>query len=98
MTGLWGYRMRESVDVESVVNEAFSNVVKFDFSACPQLKNAKVLGREIGIQARELLVVLLEIESALQITIPDKDLHDGRFDSFQGIVDIAVALRSEAAN
>jgi acyl carrier protein len=47
----------------------------------------KLLGKS-GIPARELLHVYFDVKRTFEITIPEDDVANGRFDTFSHIADI----------
>jgi len=52
------------------------------------LKATKLLGKSLGIPARELLHVYFDVKNTFGISIPEDAIAEGRFDTFAHIADI----------
>lgn len=69
-----------------------------DFLHKPELKKMRFLSKA-DIPARELLHVYFDVKNTFGISIPEKDIVEGRFDTFEHIVDIIIEqLSSHTAN
>ncbi|RHR32444.1 peptide maturation system acyl carrier-related protein [Clostridium sp. AF19-22AC] len=59
-----------------------------NFRIHPELKKHNLFGSEICLPARELVLILLDIESKMDIRISDKDILDGKFNTYNNIFDL----------
>lgn len=59
-----------------------------DFVERPELRAAPLLGKTVRMPPRELVYVLLDLEQALGITIPEEKVAGGKFDTFEHILEI----------
>mgnify|MGYP000648023566 FL=1 len=50
----------------------------------------KLLGRNIGLWARDLLIIYFEIKKELNINIPKNMIINGDFDTYEGIRKIVI--------
>ncbi|MCX7747537.1 MAG: peptide maturation system acyl carrier-related protein [Clostridia bacterium] len=53
-----------------------------------EVKNKHLLGKEIRLAPRDLLYVFFDLEKEFNINIPENDIVEGRFNSFENAVDI----------
>ena len=59
-----------------------------DFSIESELKTTKLLGKSVGLHAREMLYVYFDVKQCFGISIPVDAIEEGRFDTFAHIADI----------
>jgi peptide maturation system acyl carrier-related protein len=59
--------------------------------------NKELLGKTFKLNARDLLYLYHEIEKSFNITIPEKDIVDGKFHTINGIIEI-IQNQLEAAS
>lgn len=59
-----------------------------DFKKSHHLRDEKLLGEKIGMPARELVLVLYDIEREFDIQIPEQAIIGGRFDTYNHIAGI----------
>lgn len=57
-----------------------------------------LLGREIGLAARDLLYIYFDIIKEFNITIPEEDILQGKFSTINGLIDIVVKQMSGLKN
>ena len=76
-------------EIEKKLAEIFMQRFAGDFAEKPEMQHMKLLGKS-GIPARELLHVYFDVQHVFSISIPEKDVAEGRFDTFDHIVDIIV--------
>ena len=77
---------------ESKIIEIFSNIMKMltgiEFERQTELKTEKLLGGRINLKARDLLVVLDNIENAFSVSISEESICDGQFDTYDHILEL----------
>lgn len=77
---------------ESKIIEIFSNIMKMltgiEFESQAELKTEKLLGGRINLKARDLLVVLDNIENAFSVSISEESICDGQFDTYDHILEL----------
>ena len=56
----------------------------------PRLRDEKLLGPKVGMPARELLYVYFDIRQQMGIRISEYDIIEGRFDTFNNILDLII--------
>ena len=59
-----------------------------DFKRSENLKDKNLLGKEFKLKSRDLLIIFFMVESEFSITIPKKEIIDGRFDTYWHILEI----------
>ncbi len=59
-----------------------------NMSTSIQLQNDNFLGDKINFAPRDLLILFYEIEKEFSISIPESDIINGKFDTFNNIVEI----------
>ena len=74
-------------EVEKELADIFKKRFMMDFLRNPEKKEMKLLSKS-GIPARELLHVYFDVKGIFNISIPEDDVANGRFDTFIHIVDI----------
>lgn len=75
--------------MEDKFEELLDNIMELhsgiNFKNHPELKKQNLFSSEICIPARELVLILLDIESKMGIRINDKDLLNGKFNTYNNI-------------
>ncbi len=74
-------------EIENTLADLFMKRFSIDFLKCPEMQSMKLLSKS-GIPAREMLHVYFDIKHLFNISIPEKHITEGRFDTFTHIVDI----------
>ena len=74
-------------EVEKILADVFMQRFSIDFLHELDMKEIKLLGKS-GISARELLHVYFDVKNEFEISIPEDDVCNGRFDTFEHIADI----------
>ena len=75
-------------EAESVVENIFADIWNIDMRSNIDLRNEKLLGSRINMTARDLLVLLFMIEEELDIHIKNESIVNGKFDTFNHIVEL----------
>lgn len=83
-------------DVESRLALVFQKRVHIDFKVRIDLRDEKLLGKKIGMYARDLLLILYDIEREFGMKVPDRYIIDGYFDTYNHIIDIIIESTSHA--
>ena len=78
--------MREKV--ENVLADILFDLWHIDMRGDTGLREEKLLGSRIDMAARDLLVLLCAIEERLNIQLDTKNLIDGKFDTFEHIIEL----------
>ena len=73
--------------IEKMLSDIFIKRFSIDYLENADKQQMKLLGKS-GIPARELLHVYFDVKTNFGISIPEDDIADGRFDTFEHIVDI----------
>ncbi|EPY2272403.1 peptide maturation system acyl carrier-related protein [Clostridium sporogenes] len=79
-----------SSDTEVKLNSIFLERFQIDLSKYCNLsyRNSNLLSREFGLVARDLIYLLYDIEDKFNITVPQEDIDNGRFNNINNIIDI----------
>jgi peptide maturation system acyl carrier-related protein len=76
-------------NIEIRLNDIFKDRFKIDFDGKEkELLNANLLGSSIYLTPTDLLYLFRDIENEFDINIPQKEVVDGKFSSFNNIVEI----------
>lgn len=78
--------MREKA--ENVLADILFDLWHIDMRGDTGLREEKLLGSRIDMAARDLLVLLCAIEERLNIQLDTKSLIDGKFDTFEHIIEL----------
>ena len=54
----------------------------------PELLNAHLMGKEFQLQARDFVCLYFDIENKFHIKIPNKEITQGNFNSYNNILRI----------
>jgi len=80
----------------------FKNRFEMDLDKCDDEALGKnLLGNEFGMKPRDLIYLFFDIEKEFNITIPQEDIAEGRFNSFNnmiGIIRNQLMAKSKEAN
>ena len=87
----------ERYEIEKKMTGIFVERFSMDFSHKPEIKEMKLLGKS-GIPARELLHVYFDIKRIFGISIPEADIVEGRFDTFEHITEIVYKQLQEKSS
>lgn len=74
--------------IEAELSLILKKRAHIDFKSSNNLCNEKLLSIRIGMQARELILTLFDIERKFRINIPQKYILDGYFDTYNHLVNI----------
>ncbi len=74
--------------LETGLAAIFKQRACIDFIASTHLRDEKLLGENIGMPARELILTLYDIEREMNTKIPEEAVLIGYFDSFNHILEI----------
>lgn len=77
-------------DWEKKINEIFMRYSGIDFIANQDDMDKKLMGTELGIAPRTLVYIYCKIEEELGVSIPVKEVVDGKFDTFSNICNVVV--------
>lgn len=77
-------------DWEKKINEIFMRYSGIDFIANQDDMDKKLMGIELGIAPRTLVYIYCKIEEELGVSIPVKEVVDGKFDTFSNICNVVV--------
>lgn len=84
--------MREKA--EKVLGDILFDMWCIDMRGDTELREEKLLGSRINMVARDLVVLLCAIEEKLNIQLDAKSLIDGKFDTFEHIIELmCIALQ-----
>ena len=76
--------------------EIFSDTMKaltgIDFENNSELKREKLLGEKINLKARDLLLLLDNVEKSFSVSIPEKSICDGLFETYDHILELLFQL------
>lgn len=78
--------MREKA--EDVLEDILFDLWHIEMRGDTGLRQEKLLGSRINMEARDLVVLLCAIEEKLNIKLDTKSLIDGRFDTFEHIIEL----------
>ena len=70
---------------EKILTNIFKNL-GVDFNKNAHLKKENLLGKKIGLSARDLLIAFFWIESAFNIRIMEESVVNGEFNTYEHIL------------
>ena len=73
---------------EITLNNIFLKHSNIDFNKNECLKNENVFGNKIGLNPRELVLILFEIENEFEISITKNIIANGNFNSYINILNL----------
>jgi len=73
---------------ENVLNEIFKRRINIDFKQKARLKKEKLFGEKINCPVRELVLILYDLERELKIKVSEDDIVNGKFDTYNHILEI----------
>lgn len=74
----------------NILNEILLKYTGCDFSTKIDKLDMKLTGKEFGVPAREMVLLLLEIEDKLNVKIPEDFVLSGKFNSYNNIKNIII--------
>ena len=74
------------MEIEKKVFDIFKKRVGIDFEKECHLRNQKLLGAIIQLPPRELLMIYMDIEQVLGVTVPKREILKENFDTFDNIL------------
>lgn len=77
--------MIENESILSELNEIFIEFWGIDFENGSVSQGDKLLSDNVGLQPRDLVILLFEIEKRFNLSINNRDLVERRFDTFSNI-------------
>lgn len=77
--------MIENESILSELNEIFIEFWGIDFENGSVSQGDKLLSDNVGLQPRDLVILLFEIEIRFNLSINNRDLVERRFDTFSNI-------------
>lgn len=80
--------MQKDENLKSIICSIFKKRSGIDFSKNIELENVKLLGGQIYLPPRELVLILYDIEKKLGIKIAEEEIAKGKFDCYSNIVEI----------
>ena len=75
-------------DIESHLALILQKRAHIDFRVRINLRDEKLLGEKIGMSARDLLLVLYDIEREFDMKVSDQYIIDGYFDTYNHVAGI----------
>lgn len=63
-----------------------------EFNKVPQFGCEKLLGEKINLNARDLVILLNQIEVVFDVSIPDDFICNGNFDTYDHILELLLQL------
>ena len=67
-------------------------LTEVEFDKAPQFRCEKLLGEKINLNARDLVVLLNQIEAVFDVSIPDDFICNGNFDTYDHILELLLQL------
>lgn len=77
--------------IKDKLKQIFLTRSSINFEENEILKEEKLLGSNILLPVRELILILYDIEKDFSINIPKEIVLNGKFDSYNHIVEIVLA-------
>lgn len=81
--------------IELKLQNIFLKHTGIDFFHNESLKDEKFFGRQIGLPARELVLIFFDIEKEFEIEIPQDIIEKGDFDCYAQVVNIVYVYCNE---
>lgn len=75
-------------DAEKILEDILFDMWHIDMRSETWLRKEKLLGNRIKMAARDLAVLLFEIEDKMNIQLDRKSILNGNFDTFDHIVEL----------
>ncbi|BDB02994.1 peptide maturation system acyl carrier-related protein [Clostridium botulinum] len=70
----------------SIINNIFIRRTGIDFQKNIQLQNVSLLGEQIGIKPRDLVLILFDIEKEMGISVSADYINVGKFNTYENIL------------
>lgn len=78
-----------AIRIKEDLNKIFINRFNIDFNKLGEdAFSQNLLGKEFNLYARDLLYVYFDAKNVFNITIPEEDIAQGKFSTFNGIFEI----------
>ncbi|TQQ84040.1 peptide maturation system acyl carrier-related protein [Peptacetobacter hominis] len=74
--------------LEKELNFIMINRSNINFLENPNLKSQNFFSKEINLPPRELVLILIDIQNKLNVTIPEADIINKKFNTFNNILSI----------
>lgn len=84
----------ESKNIVKELNEIFLYRTNIDFEKNYDMRDLLLFGEKINIPERELVLILYDIESKMNIGIPKQAVINGEFDTFNHILNILLSINN----
>lgn len=75
-------------EAKDVLEDIFLDIWHIDMRSNNELHREKLLGRRINMAARDLVILLFAIEERIHIRIDKVSIIEGKFDTFQHIMEL----------
>lgn len=70
-------------DISKKLNEILLKRIGIDFQKHPELKKENLLGKNLKVPARELILVCFDIEKIFDVCIPEEEYIAGNVKNYQ---------------
>lgn len=81
-------------EVEHVLEDIFFGTWHIDMGLGSNLRDEKLLGSKVNMEARDLVVLLFSLEERLGIHIENTSIANGMFDTFEHIMELIYSTLS----
>jgi peptide maturation system acyl carrier-related protein len=91
--------MSNYIKIENKVFEVFMNRFRnLHIFNIENIRNKELFDNEIGLNARDLIYLLFDIEKEFKVQIPEEEIAQGNFDSIDHITNIVFKQINENSN
>lgn len=81
-------------EVERVLEDIFFDLWHVDMGLGSNLRDKKLLGSKVNMEARDLVVLLYTLEERLGTHIENTSIANGMFDTFEDIMELICSTLS----
>lgn len=74
-----------SSEIQDKLREIFKHRTEIDFLQNKHLQDLKLLGNDLRVPVRELILILFDIEKEFDIQIPKDIVIEGGFDTYANV-------------
>ena len=74
-----------SSEIQDKLIEIFKHRTEIDFLQNKHIQDLKLLGNDLRVPPRELVLILFDIEKEFDIQIPKDIVIEGRFDTYANV-------------